>query len=444
MTALNVPYSLCETDESWSDPAPNLDLKYADDPGVFKIPDANLDGLKHRIAWLNNRARKLDADPIVYKELEGTVVRDHKKGTVTHYTFVRVVGAPIKLAGGWTFSATLEHTEVGNIIRAVPGAEIPVSYRNADPACDHCQLDRNRKDTYIVTNDANQFMQVGRTCLKDFVGHRDPARIAAWMEWIAELANYIDEEFMRGNAGPTGVGADMFLGLTAASIRLWGWTSSTKARETGTGSTKSNVLYWFDEIGKGRAPSPDYAMHDKNGVAEYTGTGTPVATEPKDFALGRAALLWARNQSDEDMGTSGYLYNLKIVAQLDSFLFKHTGLAASLVKAYQKHIGDELARANAPVSQYVGEIKKRQLWTVLCTDIFDWESQYGVTHLHKFVDAEGNVIVWRTGSHRLDIGSSYSGKATVKAHDEYKDIKQTVITRFSWNLDDTPAAGNGE
>jgi hypothetical protein len=176
-----------------------------------------------------------------------------------------------------------------------------------------------------------------------------------------------------------------------------------------------------------------------------TRTGKLATTTPGDFAMGSAALQWACYQTDDDMGTSGYLYNLKIVAQLDSFIWRQLGLAASLVSAYQRHLGETLKRLDAPESTHQGQIKKRQIWTgLLCTDIFSWETDYGVTFLHKFTDTDGNVLVWRTGAHRLDQGSSYSGKATVKAHDEYKGIKQTVITRFAWELDDTPDTGNGE
>jgi hypothetical protein len=69
-----------------------------------------------------------------------------------------------------------------------------------------------------------------------------------------------------------------------------------------------------------------------------------------------------------------------------------------------------------------------------------------MTHLHKFTDQAGNVFIWKTGVDRLDVGCTYAGKATVKAHEEYEDVKQTVITRFAWEeIDvDRPIDGNGE
>lgn len=442
MDTLYAPISLCEIDIVAPEPV-NLDLLYAEDSTVFKIPDVNLRGLHDRIDWLNKRADKLGAEPIAISDLEKTIVRDAETGKITHYTFVRVAGEPIRLSGGWTFAATLEHTEAGNIIRAVPGAEIPLRYRDADPVCDHCNLDRRRKDTYLVTANG-LFMQVGRTCLKDFVGHRDPARIAAWLEYIAELSDYVENEFMGGTIQPTGIGADIFLGLTAASIRLWGWTSGTKKRETGRASTKDDTMSWLNAIERGRAEHPDYTLHDDSGDPITTRNGHLATTTPDDFDLGRAALNWARDLSEDDLGTSDYLYNLKVIAQLDGFIWRQTGLAASMIKAYQRYLGETLKRLNAADSQHVGEIKKRSMWTnLLCTDRYEWESQYGVTYLHKFTDADGNVIVWRTGTYFLEPGMTYEGKATVKAHDEYKGIKQTVITRFTWTELESPD-GEGE
>lgn len=433
----------------WPEPAePDLDVLYADDPTVFKIPDANLDRLVTRLTWLNKRASKLNAEPITHTLLGTCVERDDKKGTVTHYTFVRVIGQPIKLAGGWTFVATLEHTEAGNIIRAVPEATIPTRYRDAEPACDHCQLDRRRKDTYIVQNADGDFMQVGRTCLKDFVGHRDPAKIAAWMEYLAELAGYIEAEFLGGLIQPTGTPANLFLGLTAACIRLWGWTPKSKVRYTGGSATVDETLWWLRMIETNRADSRDnYAVGEKDtGAQMYSPNGKPIQATDDDFAIGRSALQWARHLADEDMGTSDYLYNLHIIAQTDDFLWRHTGLAASMVQAYQRHLGETLKRLDAPESNYQGEVKKRQVWTgLLCTHIMSWETDWGVTHLHKFADEAGNIFIWKTGTHMLDQGSTYAGKATVKAHDEYKDVKQTVLTRFAWEkIDDRPVDGNGE
>ena len=342
-----------------------------------------------------------------------------------------VAGTRIKLAGGWIFAGTLEHTEAGNILRSVPGETIPSNYRTVDPACDHCQLKRNRKDTYIVRSEAGKFTQVGRTCLKDFVGHRSPAAIAAWSQYIAELSGYIEDELITGSGRPTGLDAIYFLTLVAASIRLYGWTPRSRSDDY-SAATADNALWWADEDSKTMAE--DNAILDRNGIQLTTRTGKPVETSPADRDLAQAALIWARTLSGDQIVENDYLWNLHIAAQSDGFTWRQAGLAASMISAYTRHLQAiaKQTRGNGKVSDFVGTVKTRQDFSGLeLVGVFSFEGTYGVTHIHKFYDQAGNIIVWKTGSVLLDQGSIYSGKATVKAHDTYRGDKQTVVTRAS-------------
>ena len=58
--------------------------------------------------------------------------------------------------------------------------------------------------------------------------------------------------------------------------------------------------------------------------------------------------------------------------------------------------------------------------------------EYGVRYLQKFVDADGNVIVW-WGTNDVAagtvVGNTYVFKATIKSHDVYEGVKQTTLTR---------------
>jgi hypothetical protein len=76
------------------------------------------------------------------------------------FEYVIVKGETPRVAG-FEFLATLEHEEGGTIIRRMPrfgedaekGDGIDLSaYREACPRCDHCGLERHRKDTYLVRN----------------------------------------------------------------------------------------------------------------------------------------------------------------------------------------------------------------------------------------------------------------------------------------------------
>lgn len=167
----------------------------------YGIPKQNLAALETRIAALNKRAAKLGVTPLVYTRTGGEWTQVpygyswgmSKMGNENagfdpyEVTEVDLTGGRIGLPG-WTFAGTIEHLHTGeNVLRAVPGQHIPETYRMAVKACDHCGLDRNRVDTYIVVHDDGTTKQLGRTCIKDYLGHVEPGRLATWLENVWAL-----------------------------------------------------------------------------------------------------------------------------------------------------------------------------------------------------------------------------------------------------------------
>lgn len=88
------------------------------------------------------------------------------------------------------------------------------------------------------------------------------------------------------------------------------------------------------------------------------------------------------------------------------------------------------------ISQYVGNVGDKVQLTVKYDHSAWWEqpsySGFGTDTMfcHTFVDDQGNVLVWKTGtSFPIDEGTMVQLKGTVKEHTSYKDEKQTVLTR---------------
>ena len=72
---------------------------------------------------------------------------------------------------GWTFLARIEWTDNDEaVVFTAPGIEGIDRDRLAPMWCDHCGIKRYRKYTYAVRNDDGNELQVGSTCLKDFLG----------------------------------------------------------------------------------------------------------------------------------------------------------------------------------------------------------------------------------------------------------------------------------
>jgi hypothetical protein len=152
-----------------------------------------------------------------------------------------------------------------------------------------------------------------------------------------------------------------------------------------------------------------------------------------DPQLVKDAIEWAKAQKDSD---SDYLVNIAIIAENGYTTNRSMGMAVSILSSYErevnKRVRDEARKLVADASEHVGEVGKRQEFKdVTLTDLKYLESDWGVTVLHKFV-VDGNQLVW-FGSRELDgqpqIGDTFSIKGTVKKHDEFNTVPQTIINR---------------
>jgi hypothetical protein len=98
------------------------------------------------------------------------------------------------------------------------------------------------------------------------------------------------------------------------------------------------------------------------------------------------------------------------------------------------------ARAKAAKdSLFIGEPKQRLELTLTVQSIFESQGNYGTTFITKLVDADGNLFTW-FGSYSLERGATYTGKWTVKAHEDHPQYgKSTIITRPARDLQEVKA-----
>lgn len=132
----------------------------------FIIPASNRAMVEEKIAKLNKRAIKLGMDPIVL-EWDRPIISDNDQMLFP----VELTGPLTVSFAGWQFVATLQHLPTGeNIVRCISDEfVIPVDYHNSGSACQHCNTNRYRRDTYVVRHENGEYKQVGSTCIKDFL-----------------------------------------------------------------------------------------------------------------------------------------------------------------------------------------------------------------------------------------------------------------------------------
>lgn len=406
---------------------------------TWMVPVSNIPYLQERLAKLNRRAVKLGCDEIVlaiepvkkYTRYIETVDSDLPvKITDWGHPVTVVRGGTFRL-NGWNFVCRLDHEqrtegeqagEHATFIHSAPGEECPSRYRNQRNSCDHCGHDRERKSTFILRHEDGRLTQVGSTCLRDFLGH-DPEAMVRFTAMIGEfLRRSEDDEDTR--LGRTGDGFNLvsFLSMTALVMRTIGWVSKQDARDSIDGrvqSTADAVVYQLD-LPKGHK---DTAQR-----------------EQQDFDAAQVAIEWCRDLEP----TSDYEHNIRTLARHGAVSYRQAGFAASMIRAYQRHLekleADKL-RADrqaqrAAESAYYGTLKQRvKSLAVTVAYVRGWDSDWGYTQLFGMRTEDGQLLIWKTTSDPsvdgrfIQAGHKLLLTGTVKEHSEYRGEKQTIMTR---------------
>lgn len=386
------------------------------------VYDENIEKLEKEVARLNRRAEKLNVPAIqlqvgtVEKILAGDPEAEHLRAPVS------LVGTPPMLSG-WTFEATVDHLSNG-LITSYPGSTLDLTpFRGSDATCDHCKVNRKRHETFIVRHEDATTKRVGRTCLGDFLGHHgNPSALIGHLNLWGKAFEALE------GAGAAGVGAATntlelvpFVAHVAREMRAHGWLSRGKAYETRGVATadRAQSAYWYN----GR---------DK------------VTTTPEDDARALRAVTWARALTDAEVEDNDYLFNLRAVCLDDFIRPKRGGLAGSVIVAAERAFAKaEAAAADAQKSnEWVGTVQEKLEMSLKLVDTRECSGFYGVTTLHKFEDAAGNLLVWfatnpefvkdSTGAKRtMNVGETLRLKATVKKQDDFRGRKQTTLTRVT-------------
>lgn len=419
---------------------------------VYRIHDDNLTTLIDKVAKLQKRAARVDCS-IEFQQVE-TEVEIHKTNfgrtqvaTTWHYCTLRA--DRIKLAD-WVLLAKLSIEEAGVLVGRVPAfsrawalyregrtIESPDERRSDDAAtqvaqaqidaidltryqdpataahCEYCGKNRKRTATYVVEHlGTHELKQVGSNCLRDFLGIDPHVTLR-----LAELLRDLDVSLSEGGHG-TGTSdlVEDFLLHACTVIRENGWSKADSDHPT-KGQASDNLYYWRN------------SKHDKQGL--------PLWVEPtdEDREHSAAALAWAR---DELEAVTEFDHNLKVAASATVLTHRIAGTLAYLPVAYSRHIEKEIEhreeKTASAQSEYQGEIGKPIELTARVFKVFECESTFGATYITILRDEAGNAYKW-FGSYELERDHVYTGRWSVKAHELYKEQKQTVITRPR-NLDE--------
>jgi hypothetical protein len=151
-----------------------------------------------------------------------------------HHLVLR--GAAVVKISGWSFMASIDHSmgDDVSLIHSSPQArEEKLSfsaYAERGSICEHCGHNRQRKQTFILRHEDGRMIQVGSSCLKDFLGHF-AANAASEAELVALAGEALFDSSDDMPARPSQFDLVEFLAWTAREIREHGWVSRAQARD---------------------------------------------------------------------------------------------------------------------------------------------------------------------------------------------------------------------
>lgn len=385
----------------------------------FKIYEENMERLEKKIARISKKCEKYGnyfRYEVVGEEFVEKYDEELRKDVVLRYVIVEAEGTAI--INNWRFIALVEHTGTtyGNVIKSCCDIEVPERYYTNRPICEHCKSNRPRKDTYIVQNIiTGEFKQVGKSCLMDFTYGMSAEGVARYISLFDEL--------IQGEAIEPGchkihyIDTKTALCYIAETIRHFGYVKADGVR-----STKHRAMDYYSVRNGFSTFVPKCDLKEEMESVEFD----PFSDYANEMVS--KVLEWIPKQEE----SSNYYHNLKTVCTMRYIGFDKFGILASLFPAYDKAMERERQiiseKENEKNSEYVGNVGDRV--TIEIADhkvITSWETEWGMTMIHKITDTNGNIYTWKTSKGIDDKIKKIVG--TIKDHIEYYGAKQTVITR---------------
>ena len=419
---------------------------------AYMIPEENVESLEKKFTAAARKIRKInpELEPTMTKS-DRTIVLVRKielrpcdcrsEATVKEVPYearrveLKIPDDAVFAENNWAFGGSVEPSGVEgknfvnvNLSGKDLGFVVPTKYFTANSCtCDYCKTNRKRNKTYLIVNrETGEWKQLGKECLKLFVVGIDVDAIATFESFIkeAEDAANPDDVFFYGRGFKFVKVADA-LSLACAVYRERGYLATRDAVGDSNNLCNKNIVqrkltqqYGYD------SDFLNISSSVRSEIDEITiKTNTAIAKEDVEVAVEMV-----KRFPDEP-----YYNNLKVIVENEYIPLNKLGLLVSIPKAIDRYEEEkrrhEAKEKLAAESNYLGSVgEKISMNFVSGREVACCETQFGLLHIYEFKDANGNTVVWKSSSSK-DIPESGTVTGTVKAHEEYDGIKQTVILR---------------
>lgn len=305
---------------------------------------------------------------------------------------------------GYKVGCVVEQAVEGNLVYTVDEAVDFRQYTNTTIRCDHCKTNHKRnKAVVLIHEETGKEIMVGTTCLKDFIGYN----VEMFYKYFYEIQEWINQdlEIPMDYTGYYKECLDItnYLANCIKLIETYGYNKELKF-EAFRNYKKNNIEETYVEKAK-------KVIEFFN---NFTDTRDSFEHDTMMFVTGKKPITGAN-------GFIAYAYELykKIVTRIEQ---EKNRLEA------------------AKLSNFVGTKGTKITVTGTIKLVGGYETRFGYTRIYKFVDNEGNIYIWKTSGYLefqdkeghpvgTDSVTNITITGTIKDHTEYKEEKQTVLTR---------------
>lgn len=338
-----------------------------------------------------------------------TVERESAIGKVREVIYETTIAGEPPCYNGWTFLASLDFTESGVIVNTAPGVDKVDRSDLAPGKCDHCQINRYRRKAFLVSDGTRQ-LQVGSTCLKDFLGWEGRP-----VFFGADDAHSEIDGLLGGGSWPRTWLTEDVLAAAWAAIKVDGYVRASEYHRT---PTKETVWLILD-------PPPKMRAEVIRRYGDKLHENTETATETREFIL-----------SEEFAGDTEYVLNMKVALAGDTVSPKHFGLVVSAPQTWARHQERTLIKQREKtnyVDEFLGSEKERLRDLRVQVKAIRWiNSDWGSTCLYTMVTDKGHLVKWFASDPKLGeevTDEWFTLDGSVKKHEVWNGQKSTVLTR---------------
>lgn len=411
---------------------------------TIRVHYSNLELFRNRISEINEKFSKKNL-PLVSWEILIDDVEDHVYTIIAKSEFEQnnLSGVDVKFEGVVSLIDCNENDKIYTF-------DNPLITRlvSADCRCDKCQKKIGRAKYIVFSKTDNvqtrdDLIVLGTTCSKEYFPFDVESYFYGLELAFDELASLYDEE--RGSCSFRATTTD-FDDLFYATIAC---TNNLLVYEKEDRRTRSLVDRWIANEKVSRYSSATY--RDEYPIPSNAYTLAEIKEWiSESFNKDNDEI---RNDFEMNARTTFYKTLDDGTRELrDRIPNKFLGIAIyGFISAKKNHnrlvekkiAEEELAKTNAEV-EYYGAVGDKFELTLTFDKSFCFEGAYGFTYIHLFHDDENHVFAWsssngtyqcwcktngKDGFLEYEVGKKYILKGTIKAHKEYCNVKQTVITR---------------